>query len=164
MKRNLGFSSFEFYLVVSIIGLIFIVGVHRYEKLAEETQRLSFELLAHNFSAGVYNYRARWIIAQQSAEQNHQININNEMILFSNSGWPIAVNPQQNAAIPSVPGCISLWNTFLQDPPQLATANIQTKTSHYRIILTNEKKCRFEYMKYKNLYFEYSPITGEVKS
>src|SRR6478735_3402307 len=92
MKKNLGFSSFEFYFVVSAIGLILLLGIQRYYKLAEETQRLSFEILAQNFSAAVYSHRARWIINQQSSQSQSQLVTENRVVQFSSQGWPMSVD------------------------------------------------------------------------
>ena len=51
MKKTLGFTSFEFYFVLSVIGIIVLVAMQRYVYLAEETKRLSFEVVAKHFNA-----------------------------------------------------------------------------------------------------------------
>jgi len=165
MKKNLGFSSFEFYFVVSVIGLILIVGIQRYFKLAEDTRRLSFEILAKNFSAAVYNHHSHWIMAQQSPDKNYQIVVDDSVIQFSLQGWPLAVDVDQSGGENvSLAGCVSLWNTFLQNPPAISSSDEKPSNSRpYHVKLTADKKCRYELMA-TGFYFEYSPFSGQVKA
>lgn len=163
MKKSLGFSSFEFYFVVSVIGLILIVGIQRYFRLAEETQRLSFEILANNFSAVVYNHRARWLMAQQSPEKIKQLEIDNTIVQFSAQGWPLAVDGASSEQ-PSISTCLSLWNGFLQNPPAISFVGGEPYGSRqYHLSLTPDGKCHFESVRPKGFYFDYSPVSGQVK-
>lgn len=168
MKKNLGFTSFEFYFVISVIGLVLLVAIQHYFRLAEETRRLSFEILAKNFSAVVYNYHSHWILEQQSQQKNDQIVVDSLTVQFSPQGWPIAINSNQfDYKKVSPPACLSLWNTFLQNPPPLSfSADDSHESYFYRVILTPEGKCRYELVarKSKGFYFEYSPMTGQVKT
>lgn len=167
MKKSLGFTSFEFYFVVAAIGLVLIVGIQRYYRLAEETQRLSFEILAQNFSAAVYNHRVRWIMAQQAPEKNYQIVVDNTIIQFSPQGWPIAVvtNPSKVSQA-TLSGCLSLWNAFLQNPPAISFSGGDPYGSRaYHASVTREGKCHFELIApSKGFYFEYSPLSGQVNT
>ena len=164
MKKSLGFSSFEFYFVVSVIGLVLIVGIQRYYRLAEDTQRLSFEILANNFSAAIYNHRARWLMAQQSSENTDQLKIENTLVQFSAEGWPIAVDARASKKI-NLSNCLSLWNSLLQNPPAISFAGGEPYGSYkYHLNLTADNKCRFELVKPKGFYFEYSPVSGQVKT
>lgn len=168
MKKNLGFSSFEFYFVMAVIGLILVVGIQRYFRLAEETQRLSFEVLAQNFNASVYNHRARWIMAQQSPEKRYQIAVENSVIQFSLQGWPVAVvvGDFKNEKV-TITSCLSLWNAFLQNPPAISFPNGDSYGSRqYHLSVTPEGKCHYELVTPapKGFYFEYSPFSGQVKT
>ncbi len=163
MKKSLGFSSFEFYFVVSVIGLILIVGIQRYFRLAEETQRLSFEILANNFSSVVYTHRARWLMAQQSSEKTDQLKIDDRIVQFSSEGWPVAVDGVSQQI--NIPACLSLWNSFLQPPPLISFTNGEPYGAHqYHLSVTVDGKCRFESVNPKGFYFEYSPSSGQVKT
>ena len=168
MKKNLGFTSFEFYFVMSIIGLILVVGIQRYFRLAEETQRLSFEILAQNFNASVYNHRARWIMAQQAPEKIYKISVENSVIQFSLQGWPIAVVADEaKYEKVNVSTCLSLWNAFLQNPPAISFAGGDFYGSRqYHLSVTPDSKCHFELVtpEPKGFYFEYSPASGQVKT
>lgn len=173
MKKNLGFSSFEFYFVALVIGLILIVGIHRYNKLIEETQQLSVEILAQNFSAAVYSYRARWVLAQQTAQIPNQLLIDKLLIDFSYDGWPLAIGVGEVAAQKvSVTTCLSLWNGFLQNPPTISSVLEQPsekpsgKPPQYRLTVIDNNRCHYELVQPepKGFYFEYSPASGQVKS
>lgn len=167
VKKQLGFSSFEFYFVVSIVGLIFLFGVERYKKLAEETRHLSFEILAQNFSAAVYSQHARWIIAQQSPDKLDTLKFENMFVHFSAEGWPVAVGPKEPGLTLSLSGCGSLWNSFLQKPPAIAFEGKQNQEfREYNVALTDGNQCRYEWLMPdgRHFYFEYSPTSGQVKT
>ncbi|GGY67906.1 hypothetical protein GCM10011613_10150 [Cellvibrio zantedeschiae] len=167
MKKNLGFSSFEFYFVISVIGLIMIFGIQRYYKLAEETQQLSFEVLAQNFSASVYSHHARWLLAQQSSNITSQLIIENNIVQFSRQGWPIAVVTEGSSVKPNeIASCLSLWNNFLQNPPAISAGDNSSEVRKYHLATTREGKCRFEFLTPDagTFFFEYSPESGQVKT
>lgn len=165
MKKNLGFTSFEFYFVMSVIGLIVLVGLQRYLQLAEETKGLKVEILSHYFSASVYNHHARWLMAQQQ-ENKLLMTIDGVDIQFSKGGWPLAVvtnKPLVNG--PTVSGCLSLWNSFLQNPPAVSYEGGDAYgTRAYHLSLSPEANCRFEFItKHPNeFYFDYDPASGKV--
>ena len=164
MKKSPGFSRFEFYVVISVISLIALFGIQRYSKLAGEAQRLGVEALAQNFSAAVYNYRSRWIIEQQRG--SNLLKVGDILVQFSAQGWPMAVlaneSPYMSVTISS---CLSMWKTFLQNPPALSYEGGDTYGTHvYHLVISSKNVCRFEWAgnPSKNFYFEYSPISGEV--
>lgn len=168
MKKNLGFSSFEFYFVVAVVGVIFLFGIQRYNKLAQETHRLSFELLTQNFSAAVYTYHARWIASQQMTEPNALLEVDNKEILFSGEGWPIGVDLKDSSSSKiTSSGCLSLWLGLLQNAPAISVAAANSSDIYpYRLTLTGEGSCRYEWTApdKRRFYFEYSPIKGSVNS
>lgn len=168
MEQNRGFSSFEFYFVVVVLGVVLLFGIHRYNKLAAETHRLSFEVLAQNFSAAVYAHHVRWIISQQTQESNAPLEIEYKKIQFSPDGWPIGADIKDfTSSKITLPGCLSLWAAFLQNAPAISVKvpGLQG-SSAYQVTLTDEANCRYEWAApdHHKFYFEYSPATGAVKS
>ena len=166
MKKMLGFTSFEFYFVLSVIGIIVLVGMQRYLYLAEETRRLSFEVVAKHFNASVYNYHARWIMAQQQTK-TFQLSIDGLAIQFSSQGWPLAVAAEKPLSpVVSVASCLSLWNNLLQNPPSISSAGGDPYGSRiYHLSVSPEvNSCRFELITEhsEQFYFEYSPLSGGV--
>lgn len=165
MKKNLGFTSFEFYFVISVIGLIVLVGLQRYLQLAEETQRFSFEIIAKNFSTSVYNHHARWIMAQQQTKVS-ELTVENVNIQFSPQGWPLSVvTNEPSIAVVSLKGCLSLWNNLLQNPPSVSyEGGDPYKSRAYHLSLSPEGNCHFEFItRHANeFYFEYDPLSGKV--
>lgn len=166
MKKNLGFTSFEFYFVMSIIGIIVLVAMQRYLQLAEETRRLSFEVVAKHFNASVYNHHARWIMAQQQTK-TFRLDVDGLDIQFSLQGWPLAVitNKSQTSGV-SVASCLSLWNNLLQNPPSISYDGGDPYGSRiYHLSLSHEANtCRFELITEhsEEFYFEYAPLSGSV--
>lgn len=166
MKNSRGFSSFEFYFVMAVIGLVLLAGIHAYNTLAKEAQRLSFEALAHNFSAAVYGERIRWIISQPNPDSPLILEGEGRDLFFSQTGWPIAVDRKNLAAEVSVAGCASLWYAFLPKAPALdGTADQLGGTSAYSVVLTPHHTCRYEWQTphQGRFHFEYVPHTGETK-
>jgi hypothetical protein len=165
MKKMLGFTSFEFYFVLSVIGIIMMVAMQRYLHLAEETRRLSFEVVAKNFNAAVYNHHTRWIMAQQQTKV-FQLNIDNLDILFTPQGWPLAVvTEKQLSPGTSVASCLSLWDNLLQNPPSISSDGGDAYGSRvYHLSVSQEGACRYELITESpsEFYFEYAPLSGRI--
>lgn len=165
MKKMLGFTSFEFYFVMSVIGIIVLIATQRYLQLAEETKRLSIEVVAKNFSAVVYNHHARWIMAQ-SQTSTRQLYIDGVNVLFSNEGWPLAIAAsEQLVSEVSTASCLSLWNHLLQNPPSISVEGSAPYGSHaYHLSLPQVTRCRFELVSQQpgEFYFEYEPLSGRL--
>jgi len=178
MKNSRGFSSFEFYFVVSIIGVIVLFGIQRYVKLAEETRRFAFEVLAQHFNTSVYNLHAYWTLEQSRSGRTDVVPVQGMMIYFSDTGWPIAAlpvaegdniqnpSPQKlRAPAVSLASCRSLWFGLLQNPAALSYEGGDAYGSRpYHLSLTANRQCRFEFLGDKPgaYFFDYSPITGQI--
>lgn len=166
MRKNLGFTRFEFYFVVAAIGLILAVGMQRYLQLAEETKRLNFEVVAKNFTAAVYNHHARWIMAQQHQVKTSTLLIDGIEIQFSLQGWPESITTKGTSEKPDpVTKCLSLWNNLLQNAPPISYNDRSKKDAFiYHLSLTTEGNCRFELITNNPLeyYFDYAPTIGKV--
>ena len=165
MKKMLGFTSFEFYFVMSVIGIIVLVAMQRYLQLAEETKRLSFEVVAKHFNGSVYNHHARWIMAQQQAK-TFRLEVDGADIHFSPQGWALAVI-NNNTKISDVPlvSCLSLWNNLLQNPPSISFEGGDPYGSRtYHLEVLPEGGCRFELVTERpnEFYFDYMPFSGKV--
>jgi hypothetical protein len=164
MKRSMGFSRFEFYVVLSVVSVVALFGIQRYSDIAKEAQRFGFEALAQNFSATVYNYRSRWILDQQ--RDKNVLEVDGSLVQFSMQGWPLAVLSNENVyAGVTLSSCASLWKTFLQNPPTLSYKGSQASgTATYHLVINSENLCRFErtVSESPGFYFEYSPVSGEV--
>lgn len=166
MKKQHGFTSFEFYLAVIIIGVIVLVGIQRYFRLAEQTQRLSFEIVAQHFSASVYSLHAQWILARQKQAQADLVLVDSVAIEFTPEGWPLAAAAEISTdQLVSVRGCLALWQTLLQNPPAISFEGGDAYGSRaYHLSLTPDAKCHFEFISDhpNDYYFDYSPQTGQV--
>lgn len=163
MKKNLGFTRFEFYFVISVISVLILVAIQRYVALAEETRRLSFEITARNFSAAIYNYHARWILAHQDQQNLSVLNIEAMDIQFSETGWPLAVLGEKNIVNNiSITSCLSLWQHFLQNPPFISVDKDAYGTHDYHLRLPDTKTCRYEFVSENNFFVDYKPVSGDV--
>lgn len=165
MKKMLGFTSFEFYFVMSIIGIIVLVAMQRYVQLAEETKRLRFEVVAKHFNAAVYNHHARWIMAQQQTKI-FRLDVDGLDIQFSPQGWPLEViSKNAKTSGVSVGSCLSLWGNLLQNPPSISFGGGDLYGSRaYHLTLLPEGGCRFELVtdSPSEFYFDYMPFSGKV--
>ena len=164
MKKNLGFTRFEFYFVISAISIITLFAIQRYLTLAEETRHFSVEMIVRNFSAVIYNHHARWIMAQQNQSDASQLNIDGVDIQFSQTGWPVAVLAQKNIVSElSITSCLSLWQNFLQNPPLISVSSDAYGTQAYHLSLPKADTCRYEFVNAQpnEFYVDYKPISGE---
>ena len=165
MKKNFGFTSFEFYFVISVIGVITLIAIQRYSALAEETRRTRFEIIAGNFSAVIYNHHARWIIAQQNQHDLPSLVIDDLDIQFSPNGWPVAVLANKNIVSEiSITSCLSLWQHFLQNAPLISfDGGDAYGTQNYHLSMPDAQTCRYEFVQSESnpLYVDYTPASGK---
>lgn len=179
MKSWRGFSSFEFYFAVSVIGIVVLFGVQRYLQLGEQAKRSAFEILSQNFNTSIYNLHAYWILAQGRSESKNVVPVQGMLIYFSETGWPISAvqgsaaslgdseTAQLNRLAPTVSltTCKSLWYGLLQNPALLSYEGGDSYGTHpYHLSLTQDRRCRFELVGGMpgSYYFDYSIITGQI--
>ena len=169
MKKNKGFTSFEFYFVMSVIGIIVLVGLQRYFQLAEETQRFSFQIVAQHFNTSVYNFHTQWIVAQQTTTEQKVIDFGGKTEIESNrAGWPLRLAKPQQIDTPekiSVEDCYELWMALLQNPPSISRSGGDAYGSRaYHLSLTSDNSCRYEFITSKpsEYFFDYIPDSGQV--
>jgi hypothetical protein len=164
MIKNLGFTRFEFYFVISVISIITLIALQRYLVLVEETRRFSFEINARNFSAAVYNFHAQWILAHQHNNDLSSLHIDGVDIEFSQVGWPVAVISEKNIVREvSITACLSLWQHFLQNSPSVSFTENTYGTQDYHLRVHNKNTCRYEFLKspLAPLFFDYTPASGD---
>ncbi len=164
MKKMLGFTSFEFYFVMSAIGIIVLIAMQRYLQLAEDTKRFGFDVIAKHFSTAVYNHRARWIMAQ-SQTNTRELQIDGLTILFSAEGWPLAIVAREPfPSEVSTSTCLSLWHNLLQNSPSISSEEASYGSQAYHLSLPQANTCRFEMASEPRgtFYFEYAPISGRI--
>lgn len=165
MKKNIGFTSFEFYFVMAAIGLVVLVGIQRYFRLAEDTQKFSFELLAQHFSTSVYNMHSEWILLQQASDHKKIAMINGNTFRFTDDGWPLGFSKSVVNDEVVLAGCRDLWLSLLQNPEPISFYGGDPYGSRrYNLLLTQDHNCRFEMLTQKpqEYYFDYSPKTGQL--
>lgn len=175
MKKALGFTSFEFYFVMSVVGIIMLVAIQRYLQLAEDTKRFSFEVVAKHFSAAVYNHHARWIVTQQHSKARRldveDMAVEDMAVQFTSEGWPLAIvtekplAPAVTAPAVTVAGCLSLWHNLLQNPPSVSYEGGSPYGSRmYHLVLLPDIGCRFALVTEPahEFYFDYMPFLGQI--
>ncbi len=175
MYKKRGFTSFEFYFVMVVIGVIVLVGLQRYLHLAEQVQRFSFEVLAKNFSTAVYNARSQWLIQHQEKLNRNIIDLSGVSIQMSEQGWPMSAAGKaavSNTTADSKPApavslysCHQLWLNLLQNPEPISFAGGDAfGTRKYHLLITVAGGCRYQLYvdKSNQYYFDYLPSTGQV--
>jgi hypothetical protein len=166
MKKKAGFSSFEFYFVMVVIGLIMLIGLQRYLQMAEDVKRFSFEVLARHFNTSVYNFHTQWFLAKAKGEPKNPITLEGVDVQFSDTGWPLSV--QKNGVIlssTSITSCYQLWMTLLQNPQPISFDGGDAYGSRaYHLSLSPEGFCRYQLVTdiKDEYYFDYSSMTGQI--
>jgi len=165
MKKNLGFTRFEFYFVISVIGIITTIALQRYLVLANETRLFSAEMMARNFTAVIYNYHASWIMMQQNTPNASLLSVDGVNIQFSEKGWPISALAEKKIVDEiSISSCLSLWQHFLENPPLISFVKSDYGTQLYHLSLPNPDTCRYELVNSSSgeIFVDYKPGSGEV--
>ena len=166
MKRKAGFSSFEFYFVMVVIGIIMLIGLQRYFQLAEDVKRFSFEVLAQHFNTAVYNFHTQWILAQVGGERKNFIKLEGVDVYFSDKGWPLSVEKNGNVlSSTSIASCYQLWMSLLQNPAPISFPGGDAYgTRVYHLSLSPEGLCRYHLVTdiTDEYYFDYSSMTGQI--
>ncbi len=174
MYLRRGFSSFEFYFVMVVIGLLMLVGIQRYFQLAEQVQRFSFEVIAQHFNTSVYGARAQWYIQQQNKIARDIVNLSGTNIFMNAEGWPLTalredvVSELDEINLPpvSVETCYQLWLHLLQNPAPISYAGGEPFGSRpYHLSVTTAGDCRYQlfFEDSNQYYFDYAPKTGHVR-
>lgn len=165
MIARRGFRMFELLLVITIFGVIVLVGVSRYLDLGRETRRMGFELLAHNFTAAVAGLRVQWLIQGQAG---NEIDLDGIRVLFNPKGWPASAETdmaESGANVAPAARCIQLWQALLQNPAPATLAGREERGERrYHISLVDADTCRYELVSrdIDTYYFDYSSVTGQV--
>ena len=165
MITRRGFRLFELLLVITIFGVIVLVGISRYLDLGRETRRLGFELLSHNFTAAVASLRVQWLIQGRAGDE---VELDGVRVLFSSTGWPMSADVEiAQLELDKAPParCLQLWRALLQNPALATLAGSEERGERrYHISLIDAETCRYELVTkdIESYYFDYSSATGQV--
>jgi type II secretory pathway pseudopilin PulG len=165
MRR--GFRMFEFLLVTAIIGVIVLFGISRYLELGRETQRLGFELLAHNFTASVAGARAQWLIQSMQGGTRQYLDVDGIRLYMNEQGWPARVGDQIDSVNQDLTAkdCLKLWQALLRNAVRASVEGEEARgEAGYHISLSGTANCRYELVTEfpDGHYFDYSPTDGKV--
>lgn len=156
---------FELLLVITIFGVIVLVGVSRYLDLGRETRRMGFELLAHNFTTAVASVRVQWLLQGRT---HTELQFEETRFWFSPTGWPLnATDDSIESVFGDQPAsrCLHLWQALLLNPMQATLAGSEERGQRrYHIRLIDADTCRYELVtkETESYYFDYSSVTGQV--
>lgn len=170
------FSIYEWLIVIMVVGVILIFAMGYYAQLANESRRLKFQALAHNFSTAVTLSHAHWLIQKVNGAAQPAMVIDNVEITFNQAGWPVNAGSQSS---PDSEVCQRLWHGLLQGSSAAieswqgllqASAIIFSKNktpvqeSQFRISLLSKGWCRYELVNQdkKHYFFDYFLKTGRV--
>lgn len=166
MQTRRGFRLFELLLVITVVGVVVLVGISRYLDLGRETRRMGFELLAHNFTTAAANAHVHWLIQRSGGGARDHIEHETTRIYMSATGWPVSALALVNAGGNlTASDCFSLWQALLQNPPQASLDGESPRGQRrYHVSVIEPRTCRYELVtrELNSHSFHYFPDSGQV--
>lgn len=177
MKHNQrGFSVYEWLLVVAITAVILVVSIGCYLQLIQESKRLAFNALAHNFATAISMSHAHWLIQRPAGGSYSTLEIEGVTVIFNRLGWPSNIKDNNSTHQNS---CYRLWYGLLQNSSSaekswgglfqiLAITSAQkggsSHASNIHILLQAPGWCRYELTNAGNqrYFFDYIMKNGSV--
>ena len=136
-KREAGFTLIELVIVVVILGFLAATAIPKFVDLTEQAKQANIEGMAGGFATGVSLARSQWE-AEARPKDTDSVNMVNY------DGTVVYLTSEDGASSPSIsPGyivgtnstsgingnktmstsdCIDVWNSLLQQPPQVASS------------------------------------------
>ena len=109
MKKS-GFTLIELVLVIVLLGVLAVTALPKFVDIQDDAHNEVTRATMGAFRAGVQMLRLKW----QTNGQPSSLTINGTLFNFTSEGW--AEKPTDDAD-----GCMVLWNTVLESPPNIET-------------------------------------------
>lgn len=155
--------TYEFLLVLVVIGFVFFIGISYYIKPIGKSQSSMI-----GFHAGIFSRMMSNLSAYGVSLNKDYVNINGETFFFNESGWPANTNEKFSPSIENQTEdeCRQLWISVFSSPPSSITSGSGYKKNVDYIISLNEKViCRYELARKQegSFFFDYDVSNGVVK-
>lgn len=174
--------TFEWLILLSVIGGIVLVAVGFYTRMIGDVQRLSFELAAQHFETAVSGARAQWYIARSRGETNPEVVLYGDLtakaqgeaetgqdsvrVYLNTQGWPANTQDQAGArdGQQTPEECLQLWQGLLREPPAASFDESGPSEAAFQIEVTGEGVCRYRHLigDGKSQYFDYDSRSGQI--
>jgi len=171
-QQQQGFSLLELILVITLIGLLSAWSIRYYSDVAENSQRVGMEALAHHFTTAVMGVHGQWLLHTEARGPASQIENDGVLLAIGTNGWPVGVvSGGMREPVSGYEGtqdqeqCAALWMNLLQNPaPYVLAGDDNSKGFRYRISALNTGACRFELVSssLQGVYFDYFARSGQV--
>lgn len=159
-------GRFEFFVVATVIAIVALVALDRYNLMAKDARILRLEIISHHFMASAAQYRVQHIMAKHSATTD-VANIENgsqrdgPTLFVSPQGWPASLkNPVTADFTLRDSDCVDLWRALLQNPALIAEGEFVNTSRKYRAFAYGDS-CRYA-LADGAAHFAYFPATGKL--
>lgn len=137
LKKEAGFTLIELVIVVVILGFLAATAIPKFVDLTEQAKQANIEGMAGGFATGVSLARSQW---EAEARPKDTAGIN----MVNYDGTVVYLTSEDGSSSPSIsPGyivgtnstsginasksmsiadCVDVWNSLLQQPPQVASS------------------------------------------
>lgn len=163
MIQSYSRGRFEFFVVATVIALLFLMALDRYTIMTKDARVLRLEIISHHFMVGAANLRTEFLLSPilTSPLQVHKgLMVDGQLVYVSDEGWPVsATTPVTSAFQLTDNDCYQLWRILLQNPDPIVVGKVN-RSKQYRAFV-NGGSCRYT-MADGEAYFDYFPLTGRL--
>lgn len=173
---------FEWLLLGTVIGVILTLAANFYARMANDVQRLSFEVAAEHFKTAVSGVRGYYYVYRGKPEVEEGVLLHAVLpgfelsserqeadsvrVYLNASGWPASTINRAAAedGVVTAEECRQLWQAFLVRPPATTTELREAEQADYRVSTPRADSCRYQRLKppFQGSYFDYSLKNGQV--
>lgn len=159
-------GRFEFFVVATVIAIVALVALDRYNLMAKDARILRLEIISHHFIASAAHCRVQHIMSKHSVDKEalavEKVGApDSSTIHFSPQGWPASLkNPVTAEFEPTDSDCVDLWRAMLQNPAPIAEGEFVNTSRKYRAFAYQDS-CRYA-LADGAAQFAYFPASGKL--
>ncbi|WP_347330945.1 hypothetical protein [Marinimicrobium locisalis] len=175
---------FEWLLLIIVIGVIVMMAVGVYTRMAADVQKLSFKLAAQNFETAVSGVRAQWYVQQSQGNVDYTVSVYEQLpiapgegqgtrpvtVYLNRQGWPVNTASTATAQDGTLETweCMELWSGLFYGAPSIRSEGQESSGnavySVSSVVVEGDQACRYRHLVDGPIrqYFDYLPRHGSV--